>query len=333
MSDHEEQLSPYNSDDERTVEGTAVSSKPSALAPHVPPTQAVPLTKSLKALVVMRQPESSSGQSEVFGTQYSPDGTLVANSCGDASIRVYRVNDAKELYHLKTDDSLPMTSLRYRPTMAGSTTRNVLISGNASGQIHHWHVTSSKTFHAIKEADNQVFCLDYSSDGSRFASGGQDHAIRIYDEATKSLTHEMRGGYGRELTGHSNRIFAIKFAAHDPNLLLSGGWDQSILLWDLRAEKPVRSMFGPSICGDSLDVNSKYVLTGSYRMDKQLQLWDLGSGEVVCDYHWPTENPVMLYAAKFSKHVRARLIIFSLSYVRVLLFHFFLNFLFLYSIW
>jgi COMPASS component SWD3 len=306
MSDHEEQLSPYNSDDERAVESAAVSSKPAALVPHVPPSQSVALTKTLKALVIMKQPESSSGQSEVFGTQYSPDGTLVANSCGDASIRVYRVNDAKELYHLKTDDSLPMTSLRYRPTMAGSTTRNVLISGNASGQIHHWHVTSSKTFHAIKEQDNQVFCLDYSADGSRFASGGQDHAIRIYDEATKSLTHEMRGGYGRELTGHSNRIFAIKFAAHDPNLLLSGGWDQSILLWDLRAEKPVRSMFGPSICGDSLDVNSKYVLTGSYRMDKQLQLWDLGSGEVVCDFHWPTENPVMLYAAKFSKHVRAR---------------------------
>jgi COMPASS component SWD3 len=123
----------------------------------------------------------------------------------------------------------------------------------------------------------------------------------------------MRGGYGRELTGHSNRIFAIKFAAHDPNLLLSGGWDQSILLWDLRAEKPVRSMFGPSICGDSLDVNSKYVLTGSYRMDKQLQLWDLGSGEVVCDYHWPSENPVMLYAAKFSKHVRARSLDFMFS--------------------
>ena len=306
MSDHEEQLSPYNSDDERAV-GNAALSKPAALTPHVPPTQAVALTKTLKALVVMKQPESGSGQSEVFGTQYSPDGTLVANSCGDASIRVYRVNDAKELYHLKTEDSLPMTSLRYRPTMAGSTTRNVLISGNASGQIHHWHVTSSKTFHAIKEQDNQVFCLDYSADGSRFASGGQDHAIRIYDEATKSLTHEMRGGYGRELTGHSNRIFAIKFAAHDPNLLLSGGWDQSILLWDLRAEKPVRSMFGPSICGDSLDVNSKYVLTGSYRMDKQLQLWDLGSGEVVCDYHWPSENPVMLYAAKFSKHVRARI--------------------------
>jgi WD40 repeat protein len=304
MSDQEEKLSPYHSDDESAVECAALTSKTAVIPPHVPPTHAVALTKTLRALVIMKQPESGTGQSEVFGTQYSPDGTLVANSCGDSSIRVYRVNDAKELYHLKTEYSLPMTSLRYRPTVVGSSTRNVLISGNASGQIHHWHVTSSKTFHVIKEQDNQVFCLDYSADGSRFASGGQDHAIRIYDEATKSLTHEMRGGYGRDLTGHSNRIFAIKFAAHDPNLLLSGGWDQSILLWDLRAEKPVRSMFGPSICGDSLDVSSKHVLTGSYRMDRQLQLWDLGSGEVICDYSWPSENPVMLYAAKFSKHVR-----------------------------
>lgn len=71
MSDLEEQLSPYNSDDERAVESAAVSSKPAALVPHVPPSQSVALTKTLKALVIMKQPESSSGQSEVFGTQYS----------------------------------------------------------------------------------------------------------------------------------------------------------------------------------------------------------------------------------------------------------------------
>lgn len=38
--------------------------------------------------------------------------------------------------------SLPTTSLRFRPAIAQSKTRNVLVSCNAAGEINHWHITS-----------------------------------------------------------------------------------------------------------------------------------------------------------------------------------------------
>ena len=43
----------------------------------------------------------------------------------------------------------------------------------------------------------------------------------------------------------------------------------------------MRSIFGPHICGDSLDIVGKEVLTGSWRPDKQLELWDFESGNKV----------------------------------------------------
>ena len=43
----------------------------------------------------------------------------------------------------------------------------------------------------------------------------------------------------------------------------------------------MRSIFGPHICGDALDVAGKEVLTGSWRPDKQLELWDFESGNKV----------------------------------------------------
>jgi len=38
---------------------------------------------------------------------------------------------------------------------------------------------------------------------------------------------EFESGNGGA-SGHSNRIFAVKFDHDDPNLLVSGGWDSTV---------------------------------------------------------------------------------------------------------
>merc|ERR1712232_717166 len=64
--------------------------------------------------------------------------------------------------------ALPTTQLRWRPHSAQSKTKSVLISVNAEmdGQICHWHIKSGKCLHTITEKGNQLFCIDYFSDGS-----------------------------------------------------------------------------------------------------------------------------------------------------------------------
>lgn len=59
----------------------------------------------------------------------------------------------------------------------------------------------------------------------------------------------------------------------NPNLLLSGGWDSKIRVWDIRSQEPALSFYGPHISGDSLDEKGGLVLTGSYRNEDILQLW------------------------------------------------------------
>jgi COMPASS component SWD3 len=82
-------------------------------------------------------------------------------------------------------------------------------------------------------------------------------------------------------------VFSLKFKADDPNVLLSGGWDNTVQMWDVRAGHSVRSIYGPHICGDALDVNAQgHILTGSCRPDKALQLWDMGTGKLMKDIFW-----------------------------------------------
>ena len=52
----------------------------------------------------------------------------------------------------------------------------------------------------------------------------------------------------------------------------------------VRLNYAVRSIFGAHVCGDSLDISGNTVLTGSWRPEEQLQLWDLGSGQCVHNY-------------------------------------------------
>ncbi|CAN0342735.1 unnamed protein product, partial [Laminaria digitata] len=94
----------------------------------------------------------------------------------------------------------------------------------------------------------------------------------------QELVVELKPGLAKG-AGHSSRIFSVKFHPDDPNMLVSGGWDNCVHVWDVGKAATARTVFGPHICGDAVDVVGELIVTGSWRDDSQLETWDLGSGE------------------------------------------------------
>ncbi|KAG8469846.1 hypothetical protein KFE25_006301 [Diacronema lutheri] len=285
-----------------------------------PSDQTSPPARSLAATAPSRVPISlkplaqnwsvGAHSSEVFCVRFSSDSTLVAAGLGSGVVRVYQAQTGRLSYQLTTSDKgLPSTAMRFRPASASTKTRNVLLTANADGCIQHWHVTSGKCLHTIVEPDNQVFAIDYKADGSKFATAGKDYTVRIYDEATKTKVADLSSGFGKKHAGHSNRVFSLRFHPTDEHMLLSAGWDNTIQMWDLRTEGSVRSIFGPHICGDSVDISGNDIVSGSWRPTEQLQLWDYRSGELIANVPWlDSSEPCLLYAAQFSasgKHIAA----------------------------
>jgi len=262
----------------------------------------------------------SDNSSEIFTVKFSPDGKFLAAGCGDGAIRVFNVQNGSLAYNLQggSNVALPTTALRFRPVTPTTRTKNVFIAANAAGAVQHWHMTSGKCLHSLEDADNQVYALDYNEDGTQFVTAGKDTCVRIYDEATKTLVISMKGGMGYSIKnspGHSNRIFSCKFVPGDPNAVISGGWDNTVQIWDIRAGCAVRSFYGPHICGDALDIVGNEIVTGSWRPDKQLEIWSYASGEKISEIPWnvsqftSTGQPsCMLYAAQFSKDGRGKFI-------------------------
>lgn len=259
----------------------------------------------------------SGNTSEIFCVKFSPDGNFIAAGCGDGAIRVFNAQSGALAYNLQggSNIALPTTAIKFRPVTATTRTKNVLLSANAAGTVQHWHMTSSKCLHSAEEDNgNQVYALDYNSEGTQFVTAGKDTSIRVYDEATKSVITTMRGGMGysvKTTPGHSNRVFSVKISPHDENIVVSGGWDNTIQFWDTRVGYAVRSIYGPHICGDSLDVVGSRIVTGSWRSNNQLEMWDYSTGDKLADIPWhvlPNQPPCMLYAAQFSKEGQGRFV-------------------------
>eukprot|EP00736_Rhodelphis_marinus_P000940 Rmarinus@m.18196 len=249
--------------------------------------------------------EFGEGTQEVFCVRWAPDDNLLAAGCGDGCVRVYSPNSGRLVYILSNDLSrLPITSVRWRPTGPTAKTRNVMLTAGADGRVCHWHVTSGKCLHTIEEEGNQVYALAYRADAAQFVTGGKDFQIRLYDEATKTKIMTLNKGDGKTTTGHSNRAFSVMFDPNDNNTILTGGWDNTIQIWDTRVGLSVRSIFGPHICGDAMDLSENLLITGSWRPDNPLQLWDYTQGTLIENLRWPTRpgEAAMLYAAQFSKN-------------------------------
>jgi COMPASS component SWD3 len=196
-----------------------------------------------------------------------------------------------------------------------------LASTYADGKIRFWHTTSGKLLSTIEEIDNEINALTYSKDGLKFTTVGTDGKIRIYDSMAMKLESSL--SLGTEIvqtnsvladyfvqgvtSGHSNRVFISKFHPLNPNLLISGGWDDTIQFWDQRIGKSVKSIYGPHICGDALDFNDQgtNILSGSFTKKSNLQIWDFGSGQLISELAWKgaegTDATCMIYSASYSR--------------------------------
>jgi COMPASS component SWD3 len=127
----------------------------------------------------------------------------------------------------------------------------------------------------------------------------------VYDEETRKMELKL-SAESSAIPGHTNRVFSVKFDPEDPNIIVTGGWDQKVLIWDIRTKRPVRTFAGPLICADGIDIFEEVVLTGSWRESDQVQMWDLGTGKLISTVKWEggikvSNDPCFVYANQFSK--------------------------------
>jgi COMPASS component SWD3 len=212
---------------------------------------------------------------ECFCVRYDSTDKYIAGGFSTGHIVIYDVSKGSYIKHMSLSE-YPISTIRWKTgSQTSSNSRSILNAVHSDGKVSQWYVVNGKILYTFEEPGNFIMCLDYDSSGRNFATGGSDNTVRMYDDETKSLVYKVSNSF--DYVSHSNRIFSICFGKQqaNENLLVSGGWDNTIKFFDIRIKSIVNSILGPHINGDSIDLKNWDLLTGSHDIKDQVKIWDI----------------------------------------------------------
>lgn len=218
----------------------------------------------------------STNDSELLSTRWTQDDSLIAAGSSDGTVKIFNPL-GNHLNTLICYQSIhyPVTSVRWRPS-SSSKTKNILLATTCEGGVFHFHVSSEKVLHHTM-LESGALCSDYTRDGTHYCIGCENNSVQVFDENTKSLIREY--GENTQNMKHSARVMCAKWTG--PQCFWTGGWDKNVICWDFRMNRSVRHVYGPKICGEAIDFYNDCLVTGSYDVESQLEVWDMGTGRSI----------------------------------------------------
>lgn len=213
---------------------------------------------------------------ECFSIRFDKTDSLLAGGFSTGDIIIYDTSNGNFIKNMSLSE-YPISSMRWKQ----SGQKSILVVVHSDGKVSQWFAQAGKFLYSFEEKDNFIMCLDYDNYGKNFATGGSDNQVRVYDDETKTLIKTI--GSSLDYVSHSNRIFSLCYGRTEfyDQFLVSGGWDNTLKFYDMRVKELIKSVYGPHIVGDSIDLKGHYLLTGSSDIKDQIKIWDIRTYQVL----------------------------------------------------
>uniref|UniRef100_A0A3B3ZMA0 Autophagy-related protein 16 domain-containing protein n=1 Tax=Periophthalmus magnuspinnatus TaxID=409849 RepID=A0A3B3ZMA0_9GOBI len=147
----------------------------------------------------------------------------------------------------------------------------LLATGGMDRKVKLWEVIAGRceAKGALTGSNAGVTSIDFDSTGSYLLAASNDFASRIWTVDDYRLRHT--------LTGHSGKILSARFLL-DNARIVSGGYDRTLKLWDLKSKVCMKTVFAGSSCNDIV-CTEQCVMSGHF--DKKVRFWDIRSESIV----------------------------------------------------
>jgi WD40 repeat protein/serine/threonine protein kinase len=208
--------------------------------------------------------ELRSGQGEVNEVAFAPDGKSLASAGDDGTVCMWDLASARQRAILRPEGCRDELS-----AVAISPDGKILAAGGKDGQVWSWDVASGRLKAKLDPGTGSIHYLTFAPDGRSLAAAGQNGRVLLLDPADLrecgrfqhyygpvpcvSISHDCRtlaagtawGGrillwdqamrWQSDLKGHEYSVIrSLSFSPGD-TLLISGGDDGRVKLWDARS--------------------------------------------------------------------------------------------------
>ena len=162
----------------------------------------------------------------IWALAFSPNGKQLVSGSDDETARLWDVGLGEEIAVLPLDEPHTPMGMAFSPC-------GKIIAGGMDDEIRLWCAEQLTTLHTIPQPENNrrtytiAFspCGKYLASGTWWQKGMEKIAIRLWEVATGENIHTF--------WGHTSDVQSLAFSS-DGTLLASGGFDSTILLWDVK---------------------------------------------------------------------------------------------------
>ena len=114
--------------------------------------------------------------------------------------------------------------------------------------------------------DGDVYCVDFSSEGSLVATCGADGTARLWDART--------GEQRRVLRGHTGELSSVRFSPKG-EILATCGDDKTVRLWDVSSGRELAQLRGHGAGVFAIAFSPDGTLLASGAQDRQAKIWNV----------------------------------------------------------
>ncbi|KAK2846443.1 hypothetical protein Q5P01_009442 [Channa striata] len=147
----------------------------------------------------------------------------------------------------------------------------LLATGGMDRRVKLWEIVAGRCEPkgALTGSNAGITSIDFDSAGSYLLAASNDFASRIWTVDDYRLRHT--------LTGHSGKVLSARFLL-DNARIVSGSYDRTLKLWDLRSKVCMKTVFAGSSCNDIV-CTEQCVMSGHF--DKKVRFWDIRAESIV----------------------------------------------------